>query len=354
MIVIKILTYMGQRDLRVSDADDPGPVLDNEVKLRSLFSGVSHGTEMNVYRGDAPFYRKKLDHATGLFVEAGGEELWRYPIRSCDPGVWYMGYCNVGEVVELGNAVKNLMVGDIVITNAPHQSLAVKLEWECVKLPDGLDPLYGIFFTNLMTAFNGILDANIKLGDTVIICGLGVMGQILVQMARMSGARKIIGVDKLHKRLDIALANGEDLIINTGETDDAALAARRLNDNRPADVVVEASGNQSLLNQAIRMAGYEGVVTALGWYQGNCAALDLSEEFHHQRVTIRCSQTGGIDQSITNKWDYNRKVDTCKWLLMKLKFNDLVTHIMPYDQAPEGYHMIDRQDESIIQVAFKY
>lgn len=130
---------------------------------------------------------------------------WTYPIGSCDPGVWYMGYANVGTVLEVGDEVEHIKEGDLVYTPGAHQSQIVKSESVVLKLPDTISPEKGIFLTNLMTAYNGILDADIKLGDTVVVSGLGVLGQMVMQLAKLSGALQVIGIDLVDRRLQACL-----------------------------------------------------------------------------------------------------------------------------------------------------
>ena len=351
---MKVLQYDGPRDLKVVQAADLGPIGENDVRIQSLFSGVSHGTEMNIYRGFAPFYRRKMDGATRLFVPAEEKEVWQFPVRSCDDGVWYMGYSNVGRITEVGANVNNVKIGDIVQTDGPHQTQVIRPGRACIKIPDGVKPEYGIFFTNLMTAYNGLLDTDIKLGDTIVVSGMGVLGQLVAQMAKRSGALQVICVDVEEKRLNIAKENGADYVINPKTCADVAMEVKKLTQNRGADAVIEVSGNQKALNEAIRMVVPDGIVTALGWYQGTCQALDLSEEFHHNRVTLRCSQTGGVRPSILNAWNYERKVSTCQKLLGILRFDNLLTPVLPYDEAPKGYQAIDNCDPEIVQVAFRY
>ena len=76
---------------------------ENEVRIQTLYTGISHGTEMSVYRGIAPFFERTKDGHYGIFRPAEEKEKWSYPVRSCDPGVWYMGYACVGEVIEVGD-----------------------------------------------------------------------------------------------------------------------------------------------------------------------------------------------------------------------------------------------------------
>lgn len=350
-MAMKILVYDGPRQLRVDEAQ-PLPLAPDQVRIRARYSGVSHGSEMNVYRGVAPFFKRRKDPTLRLFLEAAEGEDWRYPIRSCDPGVWYMGYACVGEVIEAGSAVTGLTPGELVYANAPHQSESVKAAADVIKLPDGVPAAHGVLFTNLMTAYNGILDTRIKLGDVVVVSGLGVLGQLALQMAKLSGAFAI-GVDVLPRRLETALACGADAVLDAAR-EDVAVAVRRLTGGRGADVVIEASGNARALQQAIRIAAPDTTVTALGWYQGGCADLNLSEEFHHNRITLRSSQTVHVDPSIRHLWDKRRKEDVCLSLLSRLKLDPLITHRVPFEQAPDAYRRIDNHPADMIQLVFTY
>jgi threonine dehydrogenase-like Zn-dependent dehydrogenase len=349
---MKVLAYYGPKSLKVEEM--PNMEMNQGcVRIKSLYSGISHGTEMSVYRGVAPFYTKVQDWQTKLFVEAPKGNTWNYPVRSTDPGVWYMGYSLVGEIVEKANDVTDLEIGDKVYVNAPHTSEVVKPASACIKLPKNIKTENAVIFTNLMTAYNGILDSRIKLGDVVVVSGLGVLGQLVIQMAKMSGAA-VIGIDVIDERLKQAKEYGADYVFSSVKSKDVALEVKAVTQNRGADLVIEVSGNQKALHQAIRMAGYDGVVTCLGWYQGDCSAINLSEEFHHNRVSLRSSQTCGIDPSISNLWNDKRKTDTCVELLGKLKLDNLITNIISFEQADEAYKLVDTKPEEVIQTVLKY
>lgn len=343
--------YTAPRSLEVIEAPSL-PMGEEEIRLNSICSGVSHGTEMNIYRGLAPFFRKKQDPETRLFVPAGENEVWEYPVKSCDPGVWYMGYASVGRVVEIGAKVKGIQIGDIVACSAPHQEENVIAAKNAVVLPAGIPAEKGVLFTNLITAYNGIMDTHINLGDVVVVSGLGVIGQLLVQMAKMSGAAKVYGIDVLKMRRQTALENGCDEVFDPA-SGDIAMEIRKRTKMRGADKVIEASGNGSALNQAIRIAAPETTITALAWYQGTLSSVDLSEEFHHNRIGIKQSQTGAMDPAFSNLWNYERRVETCIHILERLKTDNLFTEFA-YDDIQKAYRTIDETPEKVIQAVITY
>lgn len=347
---MKISVYEGPKKLVVQEVPDMD-IQDDEVRIKTLYTGISHGTEMNVYRGYAPFFNKKYDPETRLFVDSDDEQRWSYPIRSCDPGVWYLGYSAVGEIIEVGSKVKTVSCGDIVYTDGPHQSQIIKKENQVFKIPEGVKPQHAVVFTNLVTCFNGILDARIKLGDTVVVMGLGLMGQLTVQLALMSGAR-VIAVDTIEKRRNAALANGAEAVLDPS-SNDVAKRVREMTNNRGADLVIDVSGSYHALNEAIRTIAPEQTILALSWYP-NESRLLLSEEFHHNRVTIKCSQTNYTAPEFAHLWTLERKREQCMQLLQKLKLDNVVTNVFPFEKINEAFAMVDENPQDVIQCVLEY
>lgn len=347
-----ILVYDGPRQLH-NDVVEDIRLLPNQIRAQTICSAISHGTEMNVYRGIAPQWRRVCD-CNGLWKDADADNKpWEYPVRSCDPGVWYMGYASVGRVNEVGSAVTKAQKGDIIYALSPHQSQIISHEDSITILSDHLAPETFIFLSNLSVAYNSILDSAIKLGDTVAVSGLGVLGQLILQLAKLSGASKVIGVGTHENRLLAAKECGADYVINSLHSD-AAIEVRRVNEGRGTDLVFEASGSQTGLQNAIRIAERDTTVTALGWYQGDCRLLNLAEEFHHNRITIRSSQNGEINPTIRHMWNNKRKINTCIQLLERLHVKELITHRIPFKDAAQAYELIDTEPEKVLQVVLVY
>ena len=160
---MKASVYQGPKSLTVVEVPDL-PMAADELRIRTLYSGISHGTEMNVYQGYAPFFKKEYDPATRLFVDAKEEKTWQYPIRSCDPGVWYLGYSSVGKVC--GERARTYKASKSAISSIrtvliKARSFARPTRYSVY--PPTVNPKHAVVFTNLVTAFNGILDAKSSL-----------------------------------------------------------------------------------------------------------------------------------------------------------------------------------------------
>ncbi len=345
MLRIKAAEITAPRQITlVSDEiSEPGA---GEVAIRSLYSGISHGTEMNVYRGDAPMWQRKQDRRRRLFVDSDEPE-WHYPLR--------YGYACVGVVTAVGPDVAQVAEGDVVFCFGPHQSAHVLPARSVFKLPEGIDPKAGVFVANLNTTFNGMLDAGLRLGECVVVFGQGILGQLTVQWAKLSNASPVIAVDLIEKRLEISKrVSGADLVYNAGEVRDIAMTVRELTDNRGADVVCEFSASDRALNEAIRTACYNGKIIVMSWYAGALANVYLGAEFHHNRIQLISSHLSGISPDLSNRWTSARRMEAVLSLMPQLRLEELITDVIDHDDAAAAYELIDKRPQDVLQVVLAY
>jgi 2-desacetyl-2-hydroxyethyl bacteriochlorophyllide A dehydrogenase len=321
----------------------------NEVRLRTLYSGISAGTELTAYRGSNPYLHKQWDAARKLFIPAEQPTL-TYPVSG-----W--GYEEVGEVVEMGRDVKDLSIGDVIFGTWGHRTHHVVTE-EYARdrvQAKSLDAIFGIFSQIGSIAMNGVHDARIRIGETVVVFGMGTLGQIVGQLARQSGGR-VIGVDRLSKRLEIATQSGAaDIVLNAGEGE-IAEQIRSITDNRGADVAIEVTGSTVALNQAVRSVAYSAKVVALGFFQGEGTGLFLGEEFHHNRVNIVGSQIFGTDPELTYRWNRVRLVQTFMRLQADgvVNLKPIISHVLPFEAAAEAFRILDQEPENALQVVLDF
>jgi len=340
--MIKTLLFNGPRSIGYREREEE-TLNPDQVRIKTLFSGISHGTEMAAYRGTAPFLSKKTDGETGLFV-GSDVPASSYPIAS--------GYENVGEVMKLGENITTLKLGDKVFSHHCHETGYVSDEGGLIKLEPDLSPELGIFIALARVAHNGILDARINLGETIAVFGLGVVGQLAMQMAKASGAETVIGIDLFENRLNIAKGLGADVVLNA-KTEDVGIEIMKLTSNRGADVAIESSGAYPALHEAIRSVGYNGKVITLSYYQGAGTSLYLGEEFHHRRVQIKCSQNGGTDPTLPH-WTNDRRTEAVVKLLPRLRLKELITHVYDFEDGAKAYEMVDEHPSEVLFVVLKY
>jgi threonine dehydrogenase-like Zn-dependent dehydrogenase len=215
--------------------------------------------------------------------------------------------------------------------------------------PDA-DPCHGVFARIGAIALNGILDAQINVGEVVAVFGAGVVGLICCCLARLSGAT-VIAVDVRQSRLEHATACA-DLFFHQ----DAALQIKRHTKNRGADVVIEATGSDVALNEAIRSVVYSAHVVSLGFYQNNAQGLYLGEEFHHNRFSTVCSQIFAVNPALSYRWDVPRLERTIMELQHagKLALMPLITHEFPFERAAEAYRLLEEHPEEAVQVVLGF
>jgi len=291
---------------------------------------------MLVYRGQVP-EDLELDLPTlrGTFA---------FPIK--------YGYASVGRVVEVGTEVDDLEEGDLVFVHHPHQTEYVVPSSLPVRLPRDLDPEIGIFFANVETALNVMLDAHPHLGERILIFGQGVVGLLLTQLAHRAGADSVIAVEPTKQRQMMSWAAGADAVLAPG--DDLSDAVRELTDGAGADLAIEASGNPLALSLALQCVAAQGTVVVCSWYGTKPVELALGGAFHRGRIRLVSSQVGSINPCLQPRWTLHRRAAVACNLLPQLHLSPLITHRVPFNRAAGAYVLVERHPEETVQVILTY
>jgi len=314
-------------ELRPERVPPPGP---GEVRVRTIASAISHGTETLVYRGEVP-----TDLPLDLPTLAGG---FSFPIK--------YGYATVGRVLDAG--VGHLSPDDLVFVHHPHQDAFVVPAELPVRLPGEIDPTTGLFFANLETALNIVHDAPIRLGETALVFGQGVVGLLVTQLLKLAGADRVLAVEPFRKRRELALEVGADEVFEPAE--DLHERLLEANAGRGADVAVEVSGSGVALQAAVDAVASEGTVVVASWYGTKPVALSLGGHFHRGRVRLRSSQVGRMNPELGPRWDRDRRTVAVLGLLSRLRLKELVSHRLPFEDAPGAYQLVDENPNETVQV----
>ncbi len=255
----------------------------NEVLVRTMYSGISRGTESLVFLGRVPetqHLAMRCPHQEGTFS---------FPVK--------YGYITVG-VVEKGCG----MEGQHVFCLHPHQTHFVVPQKMLTVLPDGLAPEMAVLAANLETAVNGVWDADPQPGERFTVIGAGVVGLLtawrLKQMTNSPVEIVDINPDK------------ETLASEIGLT---FRLAEEASTNR--HLIIHASGAPQGLRQALRLAAPEGRIIEMSWFGDAEVALPLGEAFHSRRLTIQCSQVGQIPPRLRDDWTYAKRMSLVLSLL---------------------------------------
>jgi 2-desacetyl-2-hydroxyethyl bacteriochlorophyllide A dehydrogenase len=317
-------------ELRTEELAETGP---DQVRVRAALSAISQGTEMLVYRGEVD-----AGLALDLPTLVGG---YGFPLK--------YGYASVGRAVALGRDVRGLREGDLVFALHPHQDEYVVSESLVRRLPDRTAPEQGVFLANLETAINVVLDARPHLGEVVAVFGQGVVGLLVTQLLRRSGAR-VIAVEPSALRRSFAERSGAEAAIAAGD----GVLLRTLTGGRGADIAIDASGSPAALQEAIDCVVPEGTVVVCSWYGAKPVPLDLGGRFHRGRVRLISSQVGRIDPSLAPRWDRERRLGLATDMLGDLVLAELITHRFPFARAAEAYALLDGRDSETVQVVLDY
>jgi len=325
---------------------DPGP---GEVLARTVLSGISHGTELSSFLGVSPFVQKTLTP----------ERAFR-PRQADDPPFYpfhWAGYDAVGLVERVGEGVTGYRPGDRVWRQVPHQTafLFHQDAHDALRLADSLPDDDAIMINLSSVALGGILDAEIKLGDVVAVFGGGLVGQVAVQMAFLSGARRVFLSEPSAERRRFAQGKSPVETIDPAR-ERPALAIHAGNEGQPPDVCIECSGNVRGLADAIAAAGVAGTVVAVGMYNGPASDLSFSEEFLHNRVTIKNSMTKWGCPSRFRNWGEGRILRQTSHLMERreIDLGGIVTGRFPFDQAQLAYEAIHREPGKYLKAALVY
>jgi len=343
------LIYAGPKKIKFEECKD-SKLKPNEVRIKTLFSGISHGTELTMYRGTNPYLENLWDGKLQLFKDG---KTFSYPLE--------YGYEDVGKVVEIGRDVEGVKKGDIIYGGEFHSWMhrtSHILDGSIAKdhkIPPQVDPILGTVIPLASTALNGVLDAEVNLGETVAVFGMGTVGLIVIQLLKISGAGNIIAVDLLDNRLELARGMGADVTFNALKTD-VGEKIKKMTEGKGADICIEASGSYKALHEAIKSCSYSSKVVAMGFYQKSANNLYLGKEFHHNRINIVCSQTYGINPSLKHRWNFGRIEETIMDLLLKkrLNLNKLITHKIRFKEAQKAFDLVDKHPEKIVKVILTY
>jgi threonine dehydrogenase-like Zn-dependent dehydrogenase len=321
-----------------------------EVLIRTTVSGIKHGTEVNTYRGIVPFVDRVFDPDLRAFrpLRDGEEPAPFFPHK--------MGSWAVGVVTRVGSDVTKFKPGDRVHGAWKHRQTVIMAEDELYPVSDQVDDETMVFSDPARFALAGIHDAAIKLGDRVAIFGLGAIGMLALQMARLSGAGQIFAVDPIPQRLALAKEFGADLALNPLECE-AGLAIKEAAGGVGVDVAVEISGVYAALQQALRCVHKEGLVVTVSFYGDRSGCLDLSSEWHHNRITLRSSMPAwGCSHRWQPMWDMARVERVAIGLLEehKLQVKPLIGARIPFEHAAEAYAMIDESPEDKVKILLTY
>jgi 2-desacetyl-2-hydroxyethyl bacteriochlorophyllide A dehydrogenase len=324
------LQFVAPRRVEIEQVDVPEPG-EGQLLVRAEHSGISAGTEMLAFRGELD---PALPRDETLGALAG---TFAYPFS--------YGYAVVGRVERSRATIPD---GASVFAFHPHQELFVVDEADALAL-DGEDPRIAALLPLVETGLQIALDAGPRLGEDVVVLGLGCVGILAAALLRRAGAL-VLGCEPDPARRRAAAAFDVEAVTPAELADRVA----ERTGGRGADLVVEASGSPAALPAGLPLLAHEGTALVCSWYGTKTVNLALGAEFHRRRLTIRSSQVSTIPARLAGSCDRARRREVARALLGDLPLETLATHEFPFERAPEAYAAIDRGEPGLIHATLRY
>lgn len=279
-----------------------------------------------------------------------------------------LGYSSAGVVLAVGEGVLEFKAGDRVAcggAGAAHAEVITLPVNLCVKIPPQVALDHAAFTTVGAIALQGIRLADVRLGEVVLVIGLGLLGQLAIPMLKASGCT-VIGFDLNEERCKLACLSGADFAVTSEKEIKDYLDG--ITSSHGADAVIITAGTSS--NKPVEMAGElcreQGKVVVVG-----AVGLTLPREpYYHKELVFRISRSygpGRYDLEYENKgrdypygyvrWTEKRNMGAFLALLQdkKLDLTPLITHRFPIEQAEEAYALISgKTSQSFLGVLFEY
>ena len=340
---------------------EEGPPAEGQVRLDTLYTGFSAGTELTFLKNTNPYFRSRFDGGRSVFVQ--NEPDLHYPVP-------FLGYMEVARISE--SKAEGLANGTVVASTYAHKTghTADPFHDVLIPLPPQIDPVLGVLVAQMgPIAANGILHADAEVfganvpslgagikGRPVIVIGAGAVGLMTALFARSCGASEVIIADPSGFRRGKAEAMGL-----TAMTEDRAWqhAKARWHDGamgRGADFVFQTRADPASLHTAFKALRPQATVIDLAFYQHGAEALRLGEEFHHNGLNLRSAQINRVPRGLAPFWTRSRlayaTIDLIAVEGTTIR-EHMITHVVPMDEAPAFLANLVESRPDFLQIVFK-
>jgi len=333
--LMKAMVLRGPRELGLAEVERP--VLGhNQVLVRVTHSGVC-GTDLHIYEGAIPVRHPLImgHEMIGEVVDGADATLHRGDRVIVDPAI-YCGMCLNCRAGQTNLCPNGSLVGrdsdggfaDYLVAPRSHVYL----------LPDSIDSKVAPLLQVATTCMHGHHRLNIFPGQSVVVVGLGVAGQIHVQLAKAWGAYPVIGITRSAYKRNLAQELGADVTLSSGP--EAVRAVREATGGNGADVVIECTGVPSALADSIHMARLGGTLLLFGITSAKQAELPFYQLYYKELNIVNTRAAKGED--------YPPTIDLAARGVLKLK--PLVTHVIPLLDLEKAIGMLESDEDQRMKI----
>jgi 2-desacetyl-2-hydroxyethyl bacteriochlorophyllide A dehydrogenase len=335
------LFFMGPHKVEVREEPlaPPGP---RQVLVKTLISAISPGTELLIYRGQAP---GDLSVDETIPALAG---RFDFPLK--------YGYAAIGRVMALGEGVPKEWQDRLVFAFHPHESHFLADLEELLLPPSAVAPEAAVFFPNMETAVTLVMDGQPQMGEQVAVFGQGVVGLLLTGLLARLPLAVLATVDLHASRRALSEDWGAHLSLDPASPGVLRQLLDALSDGsyRGADLCYEVSGNPEALEQAIAATGFHGRVVIGSWYGLKKADLNLGGRFHRSRMRLISSQVSTLAPELSGRWSKFRRYLLAWRMLQEIDPTPLITHRFPLTEAARAFKLLDQNPGEALQVILTY
>lgn len=334
----KLMLY-GARDLRLEEVPLATTLSPTQVRLKTLITGVSTGTERTLYTYENPH--------------------WSEVIRG--PLPYDMGYNNIGVITEVGSQVTRFQVGDHVYSIAPHTTEDIFEEDGVIaKLPKGVTAEDAVFTHLMSLGLDALRRGDFTLGARVAVIGMGVIGLCTVAVAKAVGAQ-VLAVGRGSARLDAARRLGADLVLDS-EAADFAEQAAGFGGTDGIDIVVLIGSTWSAMESACKMVRHSGTVSLIGFPGVDELTTGFNPFdpawFYLKRLTFASvSFVPRKPYPVQDvRWTLVRNYEYLLYLMQqgKLNVSSMISHRCHYTDYKSMYERIAAGDREIVGLLFTW
>lgn len=353
----------------------PFPILNQGcVLVRNHYSVISAGTEGKTvkdarlgYVGKAMARKDEVKKVLTAIKTVGLRETYKLTMNKLDaPSP--LGYSCAGEVIAVADDVNEFKVGDKVAcagNNAVHSEVVAVPKNLCIKIPEGLDLKEASFSTIGAIALQGIRQADLRLGENCAVIGLGLIGQLTVQMLRAAGV-KSIGIDIDDKMVSLSKELGSDHVFNRSREGLEQIVNDITNGfGVDAVIITAATSSTDPVDLAGELCRKKGKVVIVG----SVSTGFQRKNYYKKELDLRMSSSYGPGRHDRNyeeqgmdypygyvRWTENRNMQAFADLLntKKIDLSKVITHVYDFKDAPSAYQMILDRNEPFMGIVLKY
>jgi 2-desacetyl-2-hydroxyethyl bacteriochlorophyllide A dehydrogenase len=339
-MIRRALLFVAPEEVEVHTEEiaDPGPA---EVLVETLTSAISAGSELLVYRGQAPQHI-----AVDPAIPSLSGSTFAFPLK--------YGYCAVGRVRQLGAAVEQSWSDRLVFSFQPHQSHFVAHTSELMPLPTGLTAEEAVFLAQVETAITLVMDGRPMIGEAVAVFGQGIIGLLTTALLSHFPLNQLITLDPYVRRREMSERLGAHESLDPTDARTLFRKEDLLGAHGGADLVYELSGNVEAVNLAIAACGFGSRIVLGSWYGRQQAKLALGSKFHRERIQLISSQVSTIAPALSGRWNKNRRLDAAWHWLRRIGPHRLITRRFPIEHAAEAYRLLHQDPSQDLQIVFTY